>query len=69
MTIKTLEKQTKFLVDKDGRRTHAVMPIKAYEALLEDIHDAAVVIERRKEGSISIAKLKKQLYGSEEVPS
>ena len=69
MTVETLSKKTKFLVDQDGKRTHAVLPIKDYEELLEDMRDAAVVIERRKEGSISISEMKKRLYGTEEVPS
>lgn len=65
---KKLKKKVKFLVDERGRRTHALLPIKEFEDLLEDIHDAAVVIERRREGSISIAEMKKRLYGSEKVP-
>jgi len=57
-----------FLKDGRGRRTHAVIPIKEFEELLEDIEDAAIVIERRREGSISISEMKKRLYGSEQVP-
>ena len=58
---KNLRKNTKFLVDKDGKRTHAVLPIKDYEELLEDMHDVAIVKKRRKENSISIAEMKKRL--------
>jgi hypothetical protein len=68
MTVETLNKKVKFLVDDKGRKTHALVPIREYEELFEDIVDAAVVVERRKEGSISIAEMKKRLYGSEKVP-
>ena len=68
MNTEIIEKKVKFLVDRDGRKTHAVLPIEQYEELLEDMHDAEVVKERRKEGSVSISKMKKRLYGTEEVP-
>ena len=69
MTTEEITRKVKFLVDGKGKRTHAVLPIAEYEELLEDIHDAAVVNQRRTEGSISISEMKKRLYGTEEVPS
>jgi len=42
-----------FIVDKKGKKTAVVIPIKDYESLLEDLHDLAVVAERRDEGTIS----------------
>ena len=68
MTTEKIIRKVKYLVDKNGKRTHAVLPIKDYEELLEDMNDAAVVIERRKDGSISISDMKKRLYGTEEIP-
>ena len=56
-------------MDKNGKRTHAVLPIKDYEELFEDMRDAAVVKKRRKEGSVNISEMKKRLYETEEVPS
>jgi len=69
VTVETVAQKVRFIVDKNGKRTHAVLPIDEYEELFEDMHDAAVVKKRRKEGSISISEMKKRLYGTEEVPS
>lgn len=68
MSAETLPKNVKFLVNSLGRRTHAVLPLKDYEQLLEDLHDLAVVASRKDEGSISLDELKKRLYGSDEIP-
>jgi len=38
-----------------------ILPVKEYEALLEDIHDLAVIAERKGEPSISFDELKKKL--------
>ena len=40
---------TQFLTDIDGHKTSVVIPINEYEALMEDLHDLAVVAERRDE--------------------
>jgi len=57
-----------FLRDGRGRRTHAVLPLKAYEELMEDLEDLAVVASRRDEGYISLDELKQRLYGKAKVP-
>ncbi len=44
-----------------GQKTAAVLSIKEYEELLEDLHDLAVIAERREEPTISFEKLKKRL--------
>ena len=51
----------KFVVDSTGRKTAVVVPIKQYQQLLEDIHDLAVVAERRSERTISLDAMKKRL--------
>ncbi|MDI6761136.1 MAG: hypothetical protein QMD05_09950 [Candidatus Brocadiaceae bacterium] len=50
-----------FLVDRKGKRTAVVLPIKDYERLLEDLHDLSVVAERRHEPTISLEELKLRL--------
>lgn len=50
-----------FVVDKKGQKTAAILPIKQYEKLIEDIHDLAVVAERRDEPIIHFNKLKESL--------
>ncbi|MDO8635105.1 MAG: hypothetical protein Q7R34_02510 [Dehalococcoidia bacterium] len=51
----------KFLIDRKGKKTDVVLPIKDYERILEDIHDLAVVAERRNEPTISLDELKRRL--------
>jgi hypothetical protein len=36
-----------------------ILSIELYEQMLEDIHDLAIVAERRSESSISLAEIKK----------
>ena len=50
-----------YLVDADGRKKAVVMPLKRYEQLQEDLHDLAVVAERRKETAITLDELKRRL--------
>ena len=38
-----------FLVDADGKRKGVLLSIERYEQLTEDLHDLAVVAERREE--------------------
>ena len=51
----------KYLVDEDGDKTAVVLSLEEYHELLEDIHDLAVVAERREEESVGFAGLKERL--------
>jgi len=51
----------RYIVDEKGERTAVVMPIDHYEELLEDVHDLAVIAERREEPTISFEELKEKL--------
>ena len=53
--------QTQFIVDKKGRKTGVPMTLKQYEKLLEDLHDLAIVAERRDEKPISLKEMKQRL--------
>jgi hypothetical protein len=53
--------QTQYLTDESGQKTAVVLPIEEYEELLEDIHDLAVIAERRDEPAISFEELKKRI--------
>jgi len=44
-----------------------ILPIELYEQLLEDLHDLAVVAERRDEPIISFDEMKKRLKLDETV--
>jgi hypothetical protein len=50
-----------FLVDEGGRKTAVVLPVTKYRKLLEDLHDLAVVAERREEEAISLQEMKRRL--------
>ena len=60
------ELQEQYIVDNKGRRTAVVLPVKEYEELLEDLHDLAVVAERRDEPAVSFKELKKRLKGDKQ---
>jgi len=50
-----------YIVDRKGENTGVILPVKCYEQLLEDLHDLAVVAERRKETPISLEEMKRRL--------
>ncbi len=53
--------KAQYLVDDTGQKTAIVLPVKEYEELLEDIHDLAVIAERKDESTTSFDELKKRL--------
>ena len=53
--------EEQFVVDGDGKRTAVILPIEQYERLLEDLHNLAVVAERREEEPISLEEMKRRL--------
>jgi PHD/YefM family antitoxin component YafN of YafNO toxin-antitoxin module len=50
-----------YVVDSKGRKTAVILSLDQYERLLEDLHDLAVVAERRDEKEISFDELKRRL--------
>jgi len=50
-----------YVVDRQGKKVAVVLPIKEYEQLLEDLHDLAVVAERRAEEPIGLGEMKRRL--------
>ncbi len=50
-----------FIINEKGQKTAAILPIKEHEELLEDLHDLAVVAERRDEPTITFDELKERL--------
>jgi len=53
--------QEQYVVDEKGRKTAVIIPVEEYEELLEDIHDLAIIAERRDEPTMSFEELKKKL--------
>jgi len=61
-TMSILRKADKnYIVDDKGKKSAIIVPIEKYEELLEDIHDLAIVAERREEETVSFYELKKKL--------
>ena len=56
----TLSKE-QYVHDADGKRIAVILPLKRYEQLLEDLHDLAVVAERRDEPPVSLDEMKRRL--------
>jgi len=54
-------RRTHYQTDAQGRRTAVVLPMSEYEQLLEDLHDLAVVAERRDDETIDEAELRRRL--------
>lgn len=53
--------QEQYIVDEKGQTTAVIIPVEEYEELLEDIHDLAIIAERRDEPTITFEELKKKL--------
>jgi hypothetical protein len=55
----------KFILDKKGKKTGVVLSLRRYRRLMEDLHDLAVVAERRREKPLPLAELTRRLrqYG------
>jgi hypothetical protein len=50
-----------YVVDENGQKTDVILSLEQYEQILEDLHDLAIVAERRSEVSISLAEMKRLL--------
>lgn len=53
--------QEQYVVDEKGQKTAVIIPVEEYEELLEDIHDLAIIAERRDEPTMTFEELKKKL--------
>jgi PHD/YefM family antitoxin component YafN of YafNO toxin-antitoxin module len=49
-----------YVIDEKGQKTAVIIPVEEYEELLEDIHDLAIIAERRDEPTITSEELKKK---------
>ena len=53
--------QEQYVVDTKGNKTAVILSLKQYERLMEDLHDLAIVAERREEEPISLEEMKRRL--------
>jgi len=55
--------QELFVRDAKGKKTGVILPLRRYRQLMEDLHDLAVVAERRSETPISLEEMQRRLSG------
>jgi PHD/YefM family antitoxin component YafN of YafNO toxin-antitoxin module len=58
-----------YVIDENGRKTGVIVPVKRYQRLMEDLHDLAVVAERRKERLITLEQMTRRLKNDGILPS
>ena len=50
-----------YVTDTKGKKRGVILSLKRYQQLMEDLHDLAIVAERREEKSISLEEMKRRL--------
>jgi hypothetical protein len=50
-----------YIIDAEGNKTGIILSIEQYEQMLEDLHDLAIVAERRIEQPVSLANMQEWL--------
>ena len=53
--------QAQYVIDRKGKKTAVLLSLKEYEKLLEDLHDLAIVAQRKGEKPISFQEVKRRL--------
>ena len=53
--------QEQFIIDAKGKKTGIILPLRRYQKLMDDLHDLAIVAERRAEEPISLDDMKRRL--------
>jgi predicted AAA+ superfamily ATPase len=54
-------------VNAQGKKTGVLLSLKHYQKLLEDLHDLAVIAERRDEEPISLEEMQRRLQHDGDV--
>ncbi len=60
--------KTQFVTNSKGKKTAAIIPIKEYEELMEDLHDLEIVAKRRNDERIPFEVIKKELIADGIIP-
>jgi hypothetical protein len=60
-------RRRRYQTDAHGKRTAVVVPIAEFEQMLEDLHDLAVIADRRNEPTMTFDELKHRLAEGGEV--
>jgi PHD/YefM family antitoxin component YafN of YafNO toxin-antitoxin module len=57
----------RYITDENGKQVAVVVPIAEYEAMIEDLHDLAVLAERRSEQPVPADEFKARLLADGDV--
>ena len=60
-STKTTSFGGRYVTNRQGKKTGVVLSLKRYSRLMEDLHDLAVVAERRNEKPLSADDMKTRL--------
>lgn len=55
------ESYQQYIVDEKGKKIAVILSVKEYEKIMEDLHDLAVVAERKDEPTLTFQELKNRL--------
>ncbi|MGI9165468.1 MAG: hypothetical protein ACR2G5_03625 [Pyrinomonadaceae bacterium] len=53
--------QAHYVIDAKGKKTGVLLSLRQYQKLMEDLHDLAVVAERKGEKHITLEEMKRRL--------
>jgi PHD/YefM family antitoxin component YafN of YafNO toxin-antitoxin module len=53
--------QEQYVTDINGKKMGVILSLRRYQQLMEDLHDLAVVAERREEKPVSLEEMKRRL--------
>ncbi len=53
--------QAHYVIDAKGKKTGVLLSLRQYQKLMEDLHDLAVVAERKGEKPITLEEMKRRL--------
>lgn len=53
--------QEQFITNAKGQKTSIILPLSQYQKLMEDLHDLAIVAERRDEEPINLDEMQHRL--------
>ncbi len=51
----------RYVIDAKGKKTEVILSLRQYQELMENLHDLAIIAERRSEKPVSLAEFKRRL--------
>ena len=48
-----------YIISESGEIISVILPIEKYESMIEDLHDLAVIAERKSEETFSLSEMKR----------